>query len=162
MLSKKLEEALNKQINAEYYSSYLYLSMSTYLESVNLSGMAHWMRAQSREELEHVTKFNRYIVERGGRGTVKAIDGPPTEWKSAKMVFEEGLKHEQKVTAMIHALMELAMSEKDFAAQNYLQWFVNEQVEEEAHAEAIVQNFNMVGDGGTALYLLDKELGARQ
>lgn len=162
MLSKKLEEALNKQINAEYYSSYLYLAMSAYLESERLSGMGHWMRVQSGEELDHVKKIYAYIVERGGRVTLKAIDAPPTKWSGAKAVFEESYKHEQKVTALIHELVTLAIDEKDYATQNFLQWFVNEQVEEEAAASAIVDKFEMIGDKGHMLYMLDRELGSRQ
>jgi len=162
MIGKKMEAALNAQINAEYYSSYLYLAMSAYLEGEALSGMAHWMRLQSGEELEHVKKFYAYIVERGGRVTLDAIEAPPAKWKSAKAIFEEGYKHEQKVTALIHKLVDLAVAEKDYATQNFLQYFVKEQVEEEANALAIVEKFNMVGEGGTALYHLNKELGARQ
>jgi ferritin len=161
MLKKKLEEAMNEQINAEYYSSYLYLSMSAYFDSLNLSGFAHWMRAQSQEELMHALKFFAYVNERGGRVTLKAIDAPETEWASPLKVFEETLKHEEHVTSLINQLMDLAIKENDHAAKGFLQWFVNEQVEEEASASAIVEKLKMIKDAPGALFMMDRELGAR-
>lgn len=161
MLKKKLEEAMNEQINAEYYSSYLYLSMSAYFDSLNLGGFAHWMRAQSQEELMHALKFFAYVNERGGRVTLKAIEAPETEWPSPLKAFEETLKHEEKVTSLINKLMDLAIKENDHASQSFLQWFVNEQVEEEASATAIVEKLKMIKDAPGALFMMDRELGAR-
>jgi len=161
MISKKMEDAFNDQIAAEYYSAYLYLSMSAYFESVDLPGFANWMRVQYQEETSHAEKIFDYVHERDGRVTVKAFDAPPAEWKSTLEVLEETYKHEQKVTGMINDLTELAISEKDHASQIFLQWFVNEQVEEEASAKAIIQQLKLVDDSRAGLYQLDRELGQR-
>jgi ferritin len=161
MLKKKLEEAMNEQINAEYYSSYLYLSMSAYFDSLNLSGFAHWMRAQSQEELMHALKFFAYVNERGGRVTLKAIEAPETKWASPLKAFEETLKHEEHVTSLINQLMDLAIKENDHASQSFLKWFIDEQVEEEASASAIVEKLKMIKDAPSPLFMMDRELGAR-
>ena len=139
MLSKKIEEAFNKQFNAEAYSSYLYLSMSACFETLSLQGMANWMRVQSQEEMAHAMKFYQFIIERRGTVTLAAIDGPPTCWDSPLAMFEAAFAHEQKVTAMIDGLVTLAAAENDNAASIFLQWFVTEQVEEEASADDVVQ-----------------------
>lgn len=162
MISKKIETAINKQINAELYSAYLYLSMASYFESVNLRGFAKWMEAQAGEEQEHAMKFYGYINERGGRVIFDSIAKPPAKWDSPLSVFEETYKHEQKVTAMINDLMELARSEKDNATEILLQWYVNEQVEEEASASAYVEKLKMIGSSGNGLIMLDHELGQRK
>jgi ferritin len=162
MLSKKLEGTMNKQINAELWSAYLYLSMSTYFESINLSGFAHWMRVQAQEEVDHAMKFYHHIIERRGQVTVTAITAPPTSWKSPIHTFEEAFKHEQKVTGMIHDLMNMARAEKDYAAETMLQWFVDEQVEEELQTDAIVQKLKMIGSNTGGLYMLDRELASRK
>jgi len=162
MISKKIENAINKQINAELYSAYLYLSMASYYESVNLRGFAKWMEAQAGEEQEHAMKFYGYINERGGRVIFDSIAKPPSKWDSPLAVFEETYKHEQNVTAMINDLMELARSEKDNATEILLQWYVNEQVEEEASASAYVEKLKMIGSSGNGLIMLDHELGQRK
>jgi ferritin len=161
MLNPKIQAALNSQINAELYSSYLYLSMSAYFDSQNLAGMANWMRIQAQEELTHAMKFFDFVNERGGRVLLTQVEGPKTEWSSPLDVFEETLAHERKVTALINDLVDLSLGEKDHAANTFLQWFVTEQVEEEATAEAILEKLKLVGDDGVAIFMLDGELGQR-
>ncbi len=162
MIADKMEKALNAQINAELYSAYIYLSMAAYFESKDLPGMANWMTAQAQEEVAHAMKIYQHIVERGGRVTLAAIEGPPTEWASPAAVFEAAYKHEQHVTKLIHDLVALSIQENDYASKSMLDWFVDEQVEEEASASAIVAKLQMIGDHGPALLVLDHELGARQ
>jgi ferritin len=161
MLGKKLQDAMNEQIKNELYSAYLYLSMSAYCEAANLPGFAHWMRVQAQEEEAHAMKFYNFIHERGGRVALQAIDQPPVEFPSPLAVFEQTLEHEQKVTGMIHDLYALAVEEKDYASQIFLQWFVTEQVEEEASASQILEMLKMIGDKGHALIMLDRQLGRR-
>ena len=161
MISKKVQNAINEQIKNELYSAYLYLAMSAYFESQTLPGLAHWMRKQAAEEQEHALKFFDFVNERGGRVELRAIDQPPLEFDGPLAVFEATLEPEQKVTAMIHALYELSLQEKDYATQVMLQWFVDEQVEEEAHATEIVEHVRMLGQKGQALLMLDARLGAR-
>lgn len=161
MFNPKIENAFNGQINAELYSSYLYLSMSAHFESQNLAGMANWMRIQAQEELGHAMKFVDFINERAGRVVLTGIDAPETQWDCPLHVFEEALRHEQKVTALINELVDLSISERDHAANTFLQWFVTEQVEEESSAQTIVDKLKMVGDNGAALFMLDGELGQR-
>jgi len=161
MIGKKMEEALNEQINAELYSAYLYLSMESYFDSVNLPGFANWMRAQAQEELAHATKIYSFVNERGGRVLLKSISEPPTEWESPLAVFEATYKHEQKVTSLINNLVNLAIEEGDHASNNFLRWFVDEQVEEEASADAVVQKLKMAEDAQGGLFLVDKELSQR-
>lgn len=161
MIKNSIEKAFNEQINAELYSAYLYLSMSAWCEKNNLPGFAHWMRVQFREEQEHAMKFYRYIVECGGQVNLAAIDAPETEWKDIAAVFAQTLKHERYVTGRIHKLVELAAKEKDYAAGQFLQWFVSEQVEEESNAEQIIAKLEMIGKQGPAMYMLDKEMAAR-
>ena len=156
-----MEEAINQQINAELYSAYLYLSMSSYFKSVNLAGFANWMKIQAQEEVTHAMKFYDYLIERGGRATMLPIDAPKTTWSSPLSVFEETYKHEQKVTGLINNLMNLALAEKDHASVNMLQWFIDEQVEEESSADEIVQKLKLVGDRGSGLFMLDQQLGQR-
>jgi ferritin len=161
MIGKKVETALNKQINAELYSAYLYLSMNSYFVSINLMGFANWMRIQALEEMTHADKFYHYVNERGGRVALMPLEGPPGEWSSPLALFEDVYKHEQKVTAMINSLVDLAIEEKDHATGSMLTWFVDEQVEEEANADGIVQQLKLIGDNTGGLFLLDRELGAR-
>jgi ferritin len=161
MLSKKMGDALNTQVNAELYSAYLYLAMSSHFDSVNLSGFANWMRVQVQEELAHAMKFYDFIVERGARVLLTRVDGPETEWDSPLAVFEATYAHECKVTGLINELVNLAISEKDHAANAFLQWFVTEQVEEEASADAVVQKLKLVKNAPEGLFMLDKELGQR-
>ena len=161
MLSKKMQEALNAQINAEYYSSYLYLSMAAWAEKVNLKGFANWFRVQSAEELIHVTKFFDYVVESRGEVALTAIEAPPTHWESAQAAFEATLKHEQHVSALINKLSDMAISEHDHASHTLLEWFVAEQVEEEATADQILEEIKLAGNAGAGLYLLDRDLAGR-
>lgn len=161
MLKDKIQKALNAQMNLELSSSYLYLSMAAYFESQNLSGFAHWMKVQSGEEYGHAMKIYGYINQRNGRVNLSKIDAPKSEWKDASEVFSETLKHEQKVTKAIDELVDLTITEKDHASNTYLQWFVTEQVEEEATAMNILDKIKMVGDNKNGLFLLDRELGMR-
>jgi len=161
MVSKKMEEALNKQVNAEMYSAYLYLSMESYFKSLNLNGFANWMRMQTQEEMMHAMKIYDFINERGGRIILKPIEGPSTEWDSPLAVFEAVYAHEQKVTGLINDLVDLAIEEKDHATNTFLQWFVNEQVEEEASADEIVQQLKMMENAPSGMFMLDRELGQR-
>jgi len=161
MISKKMEKALNGQVNAELYSSYLYLSMESWFKTKNLNGFANWMRVQAQEEMSHAMKIYDFIDERGGRIVLKAIDGPPTEWGSPLAVFEDVYEHEQKVTGLINDLVDLSIKEKDHATNGFLQWFVSEQVEEEASADAAVQQLRMVESAPGGMFMLDRELGQR-
>lgn len=161
MLSQKLQDAFNKQINAELFSSYLYLSMSAYFDDLDLEGMAHWMRIQSGEETAHAMRFFDFINDRSGRVTLAAIETPKVEWASPLEAFEDAYKHELKITGMINDLMNLVAIEKDGAGHDFLEWFCREQVEEEAAAELIVSQLKLVGDNGVGLYLLDQQLGQR-
>jgi ferritin len=156
-----MQDAMNEQINKELSSSYLYLSMAAYFEDKNLPGFARWMHMQEGEEREHAMKFYDFILERGGKVSLKAIDAPKTEWKSTLEVAEEVAAHEAKVTASINALYELALKEKDYPAQIMLQWFITEQVEEEKNAAEIVANLKLIEDRGTAVLMLDHRLGKR-
>jgi ferritin len=161
MLGKKMQDALNGQLNAELYSAYLYASMSAYFESVNLRGFANWMRVQAQEEVVHAYKFYNFVNERGGRVLLRAIEGPPTAWDSPFAAFEAAYGHEQKVTGLINGLVDLAVSEKDYATNNFLQWFVTEQVEEEASANEVVQKLKLVGEVTGGLFMLDREMALR-
>jgi len=161
MLSQRMLGAINKQINAEIYSSYLYLSMAAYFAAGDLSGFENWMKMQAQEELFHAIKFYNYVNERSGRALMAPIEGPETEWSSPLDVFEKVLIHEQKVTGMINDLVALAREEKDFATDNFLQWFVAEQVEEEATADAVVKKLNLIDGQGSGMFMLDKDLGMR-
>lgn len=156
-----MESALNDQINAELYSAYLYLAMNCYLEDIGLPGAANWMRMQAQEETFHAMKMHDYVIERGGRVRLKAIEAPPGEWKSAPGVFENVLVHEQKVTGLINNLVNLALDERDHATNIFLQWFVSEQVEEEASASDILQKLKLIGKDTSGLFALDQELGQR-
>jgi ferritin len=161
MISKKMQDAINEQIKNELYSGYLYLAMAAYAEDQNLPGFAHWMKAQCQEEVEHAMKFFNHIAERGGRVELKAIDEPPVEFDSPTALFEMTLEHEKKVTALINGLYELALEEKDYASQVLLQWYIEEQVEEEANASEILETLKMAGDKGQALVMMDRALVRR-
>ena len=162
MLSDKMQMTLNKQLNAEAYSGYLYLSMKAWFESKGLKGMSHWMGHQAREEFFHTQKFYTFIIERGGKVNLTAIDAPAVDWASPLAVFENALAHEKKVTGLINDLVNLAKSESDHASDIFLQWFVTEQVEEESAADEIVQKLKLAGDSGPGLFMIDSELGQRQ
>ena len=161
MISEKMLKALNKHLNEEFYSSYLYLSMAAYFEAKNLKGFANWMRIQANEEQMHGMKFFNFILQKGGKVSLTEIGAPKIEWKSISEVFADTLKHEQKISSLINKLVETALLEKDYATHTFLQWFVTEQVEEEANVEEIIQKIEMIGDNKSGLYMLDNELGAR-
>ena len=161
MISKKMQDELNKQVNAELYSYYLYLAMSAHLEHQNYTGFAAWMHAQAEEEQMHAMKIYDYLHRVGAKVELEQIDKPKTEWSSPKEIFEDSLEHEKKVTKMINDLVNLAIDEKDHSTRSFLQWFVDEQVEEEDSVQTIIDKFEMIGDNKTSLYLLDKELGGR-
>ncbi len=161
MISNKVQKAFNSQLNEELYSSYLYLSMAAHFEAKNLKGFAHWFRIQSQEEYTHALKFFNFILQKGGKVSLTQIATPKIEWNSIAEVFNDTLAHEQKITKLINELVEVSMGEKDYAAHTFLQWFVTEQVEEEANVEEIIQKIEMIGDNKSGLFLLDNELGSR-
>jgi ferritin len=160
-MKQNVQDALNDQINAELYSAYLYFSMSSHFKSLNLVGFANWMHVQAQEELTHALRMYNFVVDRGGRAIMEAIAKPPTEWNSALEVFEETYKHEQAVTERINKLVDLAIKESDHSTNNMLQWFVAEQVEEEASVDEILQKLKLIGDNGTGVFMIDQELGNR-
>jgi len=161
MINEKVQEAFNKQINEETFSAYLYWSMSAWFESINLPGFANWMRVQAQEEMIHAMKFHTHILERGGTVKLAALAEPKTQWGSPLEAFQDAYKHEQHITGCINSLVELAAGQKDHAAGPMLQWFVNEQIEEEASADAVVQKLKMVGEAPSGLFLLDQEMATR-
>lgn len=161
MITKRTSEAINKQINAELYSSYLYLSMSAYATNVGLKGMAHWLFVQAQEEATHAMRFYNYLNDQGVHVALEAIKQPPVKFKSALDVFEAVLKHEKHVTALIHGLVDIAAKDKDPATGVMLQWFVTEQVEEEANATEIIGKLKLAGNNGGGLFMIDKDLAAR-
>ena len=161
MLKKKMLKALNDQINAEMFSSYLYLSMESYFQSISLTGFAAWMRAQVQEEMMHAMKFYDFVNERGGKVTLEAIAKPDSTWASPLAAFEAIQKHEEHVTSLINDLVDLAIGEKDHASNNFLQWFVAEQVEEEASVGEVVEKLKLIQDNPSGLFMMDAELGKR-
>jgi ferritin len=161
MLTEKMQTALNGQLNAELYSSYLYLSMNAYFKSVNLDGFANWMYYQAQEELEHALKFYDFIIQRGGTVQLQQIAAPPTEWDSPLAVFEATLAHEQKVTGLINDLVDVAHEERDHATNIFLQWFVSEQVEEEESVGGVLEQLKLMGDAKGGLFMIDRELAKR-
>jgi ferritin len=161
MIDHKVCAALNAQINAEIYSAYLYLAMSSWFDARNLKGLAGWMNVQIQEELFHAQKQHQYVLERGGKPEFGRVEAPPAQWDTPLAVFECAYEHEQSVTRAINDLVELGASAKDHATVNFLQWFVGEQVEEEASFDAIVQQLRLAGDNGAALLMLDREMAAR-
>lgn len=162
IVKEKVEEAINKQINAELYSAYLYLAMSAYYSSQNLHGFANWMKLQAQEEVNHAMKLYDYLLERGGRPVLKAIDEPPKEWESPLAAFEEAYEHEKKVTEMINDLLKLATEENDYATMSMLQWFIDEQVEEEASTCEVVERLKLASGFGGGLFMIDRELAQRK
>lgn len=161
MISPKIQDAINQQINAEFWSAYLYLAMGMHSEAEGHQGIANWFRIQFKEEQAHAEIFINYLLSRGGRVELKAIDAVPTSWESPLEAFEHTLEHEEKVTAMINALYALAEQEHDYATRGKLDWFVAEQVEEEENARQLIDRLKMMGDNTMALYSFDQELGAR-
>ena len=161
MIDREMEEAINRQINEEMYSAYLYMSMSAYFEEQGLNGFANWMYVQYQEEMDHAMKFYRYLHERGGNVRLYAIKEPPHEWKSPLDAFEQTLKHEQHITKCINELVDLAEKIKDRPTFNLLQWYIDEQVEEEANDEELINQLKLIGDNGQGLLMLDRELAQR-
>lgn len=160
-MNKKIEDAFNEHLNAEFFSSYLYLSMANYFTAKNLEGMASWMQIQTQEEWAHGMKFLDFINDRGGRVILKQIDQPEVEWSSPLAVFQEAFEHECLVSSKINKLVDLAIAESDHAANTFLQWFVTEQVEEEATTLSIVGKLKLIGDNSTGLLIVDQRLGQR-
>ena len=161
MISIKMQEAINAQINAEMWSAYLYLAMSMDATDKGMKGVAHWFRKQYSEEMEHAMKFVDYLHDQMARVELKPIAEVNTKWDNATKMFEQTLEHEKKVTSLIHNLCNIAAEEKDYASANLLQWYVNEQVEEEANAKEILDDLNFIGNDKVGFYMLDKELGKR-
>lgn len=161
MITKRMENELNKQINREFYSAYLYLSMSAYCNRINMPGAEHWFRIQYEEEEMHMTKMFDYVMQHGGEARLLQIDEPPADFNSLVEVFEASLEHEQVVTQSINELLNVAVEEKDHATQVFLQWYITEQVEEEANVADLVHRFKMAGDNSGALMMIDDKLGQR-
>jgi ferritin len=161
MISNTMVDALNHQLNLELSSAYLYLGMAAHFEKENLQGFAHWMRRQEEEERTHAFKFFDHIVERGAAVKLGVIAAPPVAWDSHLSLFEEVLQHEKQVTAAIYGLMDQATAERDYATAQFLHWFVQEQVEEEAAATYVIERLKMVGESKSGLLYIDKELGKR-
>lgn len=160
-LSKTVQDALNEQLKHEFYSAYLYLSMSAHCTAANLPGFASWMRRQAQEEVLHALKFYDYIEDRGGRVVLHAVERPPADFKSPLDILEQVRKHEEMVTGEINRLYALAVQEQDYASQTFLQWFLTEQVEEEKLSTQVFERLKMVGDNRPALLLIDNEMGRR-
>jgi ferritin len=161
MLSKKMENALNEQINKEMYSSYLYMAMSAHSTNIGLPGFANWFMVQYKEEMEHAMRLYNYLNDQGGKIHLKAIDEPPSTFKDPMDMFQKTLKHEQFVNKSINTLMDLAIKEKDHATQIFLQWFVTEQIEEEGNDNDIITKLELAGSKGNGLFMIDKELATR-
>ncbi|HNU54141.1 MAG TPA: ferritin [Candidatus Syntrophosphaera sp.] len=161
MISKTLEKAINEQINKELFSEYLYISMQAWFANENLDGMASWMKAQSEEEHFHAMKFFDYLIERGGKVELMAIEKPEVDFGNPLKAFKAALEHEQFVTKSINNLMDIAISENDHASRGFLQWYVDEQVEEEASVDRIVSQLEMIGDNMHGILMLDRELSSR-
>lgn len=161
MLSKRMVEALNEQINAEMWSAYLYLSMSLNAAAKGHKGVANWFAIQFKEEQDHAQILINYTLSRGGEVKLAPIAEVETSWKNPLAMFKDTLEHEKKVTALITKLYEIAVEEKDYPTQNRLKWFIDEQVEEEENAQEIIESLDKVGDDGLGLYMVDRELGSR-
>lgn len=161
MLSDRMNQAINDQVKWEMYSSYLYLSMSAYCQDLGLSGFANWMRVQAQEEMFHAMKFYDYVLERGGKITLQAIDAPPATWSGPLEVFEKTLEHERHVTARINDLVNVAIDERDHATNIFLQWFVSEQVEEEDSVNDMLNKLRLINGEGQGMLMLDKDLATR-
>jgi len=161
MISPKIQDAINAQINAEFWSAYLYLAMAMHFESEGLHGIANWFRIQFKEEQAHAEIFINYLLSRGGRVALASIAEVPDSWKSPLAAYEDTLAHEQKVTSLINGIYALAEVEHDYATRGKLDWFISEQVEEEETARGLIDRLKLIGENGIALYMLDQELAAR-
>ena len=160
-MDPKIEELLNDQMNFEFYSSYIYMAMAAYCDSIDLTGFAHWFKIQVQEEMYHATKFYNYIFDRGGRAYFTQINATGKEWDSVKAAFENALEHEKIVTGRINDIMSEAIEKRDHATTSFLNWFVDEQVEEEASVDAIIKKLDLVQNSANGIFMLDKEVGAR-
>jgi ferritin len=160
-MNKKVQEALELQVNKEFYSAYLYLSMNQYFEEEGMPGMANWMYQQFLEEQFHAKKMLKYLNSRGQKAVLAQIDKPQVEWPSTMAVFKNVLEHEEEITASINNIQSIAVDEKDFATMNFLQWFIDEQIEEEENANNLIKQLELIGDNGYGLLMLDKELAQR-
>lgn len=161
-MNKNVYKVFNEQVQAELYSAYMYLAMSLHLEDENFKGMAHWLKEQYEEEREHAFRLIKFMQERGVKPELLQIDMPPAEYGTPLEVFSKALEHEKYVTSRIHAMYEVAMKEKDYAAMSHLLWFIDEQVEEEDQTREIVDKLMMVGDNMNGLFVIDGQLGARK
>jgi ferritin len=161
MIPRKVEDAFSEQAKYELESAYIYLSMAAYFDAEGLAGMGTWMRAQVQEEVTHAMRFYKHVVERGGRVALHALSSPPQDWKSPLAAFEAAYEHEKFITGRISDLVKLAAAENDHASQTLLQWFVDEQVEEEASTSKVAQDLKLVGNDGRGILMLDRELGQR-
>jgi ferritin len=161
VITESMREELNAQINAEFYSAYLYLAMSSWCDTQNLKGFAHWLNIQYQEETLHTLKFMQHLQDRGGLVELRAIAAPPAKFDSALQLFERILDHERSITERIHKIYEKALAEKDYTTQVFLHWFVTEQVEEEANVDHVLEKIRMIGERSSGLLYLDKELGKR-
>lgn len=162
MISQKMQDALNNQINEELFSAYLYYAMSAYFHDINLNGFAQWMKAQAVEEMGHAARFFNHVIDRDGRVDLKAIKKPQKEWKSPLAAFQAAYEHECYISGKIHDLVSIAEKEKDRAVRPMLEWFVEEQVEEEASAKEIMDQLKLMGDSNSVMFMLDRELNQRQ
>ena len=162
MLSKKLEDAVNEQIKNELYSAYLYLAMAAHCEHKNFKGFANWLKIQAKEEVAHAIRLYDFVNDRGGKVVLSAIDQPPAEYQSLTEIFEKVLNHEKGVTTKINHLYELAKEENDYPLQVHLQWFIDEQVEEEKNPAEILAMLQLTGESGSGIMMLDHELGERK
>ena len=161
MLKKKIEDALNAQINAEMWSAYLYLSMAAYCHAQGQPGMGKWFEVQFKEEQDHAKILFNYVISRNGKVDLRPIEAVPTEWNGILNVFESSLRHEQSITESINKLFALTSEENDYATQSMLQWFIDEQVEEEENVQTIIDKLKMIKDNVYGIYMIDKELGQR-
>jgi len=161
MIKQSVQDAINEQINAEIYSSYMYYSMASWFDAMALDGFAHWMRVQALEELTHVQKFSGYLAERGGRAIMKAVDAPPSDWASPLACLEAVYAHECQVTERINNLMDIAQNERDHASVSFLKWFIDEQIEDEANTDSAVQKLKLIEGNQSGLFMLDREMNAR-
>ncbi len=161
MIKKEVLDAINEQINAESYSAYLYLSMAAYFEDMGLSGFANWMKVQYQEEAAHALKFFNYLTERNGKVVLKTIEQVPVDFGGIVDVFEKTLVHENHVTDLINNLMNVAMAASDHASQSFLKWFIDEQVEEEANVQKILDTLKLINGQGNGIFMMDREMGQR-
>jgi ferritin len=161
MITEKITKMLNKQVNQEFYSAYLYLQMSAFFEEEKLSGFAAWMKIQSGEEYKHAMKLYEYVLQANAKVELQKIDAPKNKWKDVLDVFHDTYKHEKQITGYINEIVDFALTEKDFATFSFLQWFVTEQVEEESTALLILDKIKLIGDNKTGLFFLDREMAGR-